>query len=149
MNQYKPVPQVNGHWLLGNLKQFKTNPFQAFCEWQREYGDLLGFKLVGQQCYLFSHPKWVELSLIKQSDTFVKMYNPKKPKGLALILGQGLVTSQGDLWRRQRRLIQPVFQRSNLASMVPKMVTAGESMLQRWEQLGDKANVNLSDECSC
>lgn len=146
MNQTKSVPQVKGHWLLGNLRQFRINPFQAICVWQHEYGDLLGFKLVGQQCYLISHPKWVEQTLIKQSSIFVKMYNPRKPKGLALILGQGLVTSQGDLWRRQRRLIQPVFQRSNITTMLPKMVTAGEHMLLRWQQLGDKAEVNLSDE---
>ncbi len=63
-----------------------------------------------------------------------------------MILGQGLLTSQGDLWRRQRRLMQPVFQRRNLASMLPQMTSACSNMLQRWRQLGDGAEVNLANE---
>ncbi len=146
MPDLKTVPQVKGHWLLGNLRQFKSNPFLALRQWHQDYGDIAGFKLAGQQCYLISHSEWVEQTLIKNSNVFVKMYDHQKPKGLALILGQGLVTSQGQFWQRQRRLMQPVFQRSNLSSMLPKMVTAGESMFSRWQLLGDGAEVNLADE---
>ena len=125
----KAVPQVKGGFLFGNLREFKANSFQALCNWHRDYGDLVGFKLARQQMYLISHPKLVDQTLIKQYDVFVKMYDPKKPKGLAIILGQGLVTSQGDLWRTQRRLMQPVFQRSHISTMLPQMVVAGNNLL--------------------
>lgn len=124
----------------------KANPFQALCDWQRDYGDLTSFRLATRHFYLISHPKLVEQALIKQSDIFVKMYDPKKPTGLGLVLGQGLVTSQGELWQRQRRLMQPVFQRSNLASLHSQIVTAGNNLLARWRLLGDGAQVNLADE---
>jgi cytochrome P450 len=88
----------------------------------------------------------IEQALIRQSDIFVKIYNPEKPTGIALILGQGLVTSQGDLWQRQRQLMQPVFQRSNVTTLLPLMVTAGNNMLNRWRQLGEGAHLNLSNE---
>jgi cytochrome P450 len=146
MPQNKPVPKIKGEFLLGNLRQMKANPFQALCDWQRDYGDLASFRLATRHFYLISHPKLVEQALIKQSDIFVKMYNPKKPTGLALVLGQGLVTSQGELWQRQRRLMQPVFQRSNLASLHSQIVTAGNNLLARWRLLGDGAQVNLADE---
>ncbi len=146
MSINKTIPQAKGNFLFGNLREFKANPFQLLCDWQRDYGDIVSFKLATQQLYLFSHPTLIEQALIKQSDIFVKMYDAKKPKGLAVILGQGLVTSQGNLWRSQRRTIQPVFQRSNLASMLPKMTTAGQHMLHRWQQLGDGVQVNLADE---
>jgi cytochrome P450 len=142
----KTIPHVKGDFLLGNLRQYKADPFQALCDWQRDYGDLVSFRLATRQFYLFSHPQLVEQALVKQSHNFVKMYNPEKPTGLALILGQGLLTSQGDLWRRQRRLMQPVFQRSNLTSMLPQMVMAGNNLLYRWRQLGDGAHINLADE---
>ncbi|TYP78328.1 MULTISPECIES: cytochrome P450 [Nitrosomonas] len=146
MAHNKTVPQVKGDFLLGNLRQMIANPLQAFYGWQQNYGDLVSFRLAARQFYLFSHPKLVEQALIRQSDVFVKTYNPEKPTGLALILGQGLVTSQGDLWQRQRRLMQPVFQRSNVTTLLPQMATAGNNMLARWRQLGEGAQVNLSGE---
>ena len=146
MTHNKTVPQVKGDFLLGNLSQIMANPFQALCDWQHNYGDLVSFRLATRQFYLFSHPKLIEQALIKQSDVFVKIYNPKKPTGLALVLGQGLVTSQGDIWQRQRRLMQPVFQRRNITTLLPQIVTAGINKLQRWRQLGEGAQVNLSNE---
>lgn len=142
----KTIPQAKGEFLLGNLLQLKADPFKAICDWQRDYGDLVSFRLATRRGYLISNPQLVEQTLIKQGHNFVKPYNPKKPKALALVSKQGLVTSQGELWRRQRRLMQPMFQRSNLASMLSQMVTAGSNLLQRWEQLGDEAEVNLASE---
>lgn len=146
MSQNKPIPTVKGEFLLGSLRRMKANSFQALSDWQREYGDLVELRLATRRFYLISHPKLIEQSLIKQSDVFVKMYNPKKPNGLGLVLGQGLLTSQGELWQRQRRLMQPVFQRSNLALLLPQIVGAGNNLLVRWRQLGDGAQVNLPDE---
>ena len=146
MPNNKTVPEVKGHFLLGNLRQMIANPFRALCDWQRDYGDLVSFRLATRHFYLFGHPRLIEQALIKQSDVFVKIYNPEKPTGLALVLGQGLVTSQGDLWQRQRRLMQPVFQRSNITTLLPQIATAGGNMLDRWRKLGDGAQVNLSRE---
>jgi cytochrome P450 len=146
MSQNKTIPKIKGEFLLGNLRQMKANSFQALCDWQRDYGDLASFRLATRHFYLISHPKLIEQALIKQSDVFVKMYDPKKPKGLALVLGQGLVTSQGELWQRQRRLMQPVFQRSHLASLLPQIVIAGNNLLNKWRLLDEESEVNLADE---
>lgn len=146
MPQTKPIPQAKGDFLLGNFRQLKADSFRALCDWQREYGDLVGFKIGTQQFYLFSHPKLIEEALIKQADVFVKMYDPQKPRGLELVLGQGLVTSTGELWQKQRRLMQPVFQRKNLSGLLPQFAAAGEDMLKRWRQLGDGAEIDLCNE---
>ncbi len=146
MTTLKQVPQAKGHFFIGNLLQFKKNTLQAFCHWQQQYGDIVDFKLARQKFYLCSHPDFVEQGLIKQSENFIKLYEPNKPTGLSLLLGQGLLTSKGYLWRRQRRLMQPVFQRSNLALMLPQMQTAGENMLQRWQQLPADTELNLNAE---
>ncbi|TRW92830.1 cytochrome P450 [Candidatus Methylobacter oryzae] len=146
MSHNKTIPTVKGELLLGNLRQMKANAFQAFCDWQRSYGDLVSFRLVTRHFYLVSHPKLIEQALVKQSDVFVKMYDPKKPTGLGLVLGQGLLTSRDELWQRQRRLMQPVFQRSNLVALLPQIVSAGDHLLDRWRGLGNDAEVNLADE---
>ena len=75
MSDNKTIPQVKGDLLLGNLRQIKADPFQALCDRQRDYGDLLGFRLLTRQFYLLSHPKLIEQALTKQSDVFVKMYD--------------------------------------------------------------------------
>ena len=146
MPHNKTVPHVKGNFLLGSLSQMSASPFQALCDWQRDYGGLVSFRLVNRQFYLFGDPKLFEQALIKQSDVFVKIYDTGKPTGLALVLGQGLVTSQGDLWRRQRRLMQPVFQRSNITTLLPHIAIAGNNMLDRWKKLGEGAGINLSRE---
>jgi hypothetical protein len=52
----KAIPQVEGDFLLGNLRQMMANPFQALCSWRRDYGDLVNFRLAARQFYLLSHP---------------------------------------------------------------------------------------------
>jgi cytochrome P450 len=142
----KIIPHVKGDLLLGNLPQIRASPIQFLYDNQQLYGDLFSFRLVTRKFYLISHPKLVELALIKQSDRFIKMYDPQKPTGLSLVLGQGLITSRGELWQKQRRLMQPVFQRSNLVTLVPEIEKAGQNLLTRWRSLGDGAEVNLAQE---
>lgn len=77
MSNNKTIPTVKGEFLLSSLRQMKANPFQALCDWQRDYGDLASFRLATRHFYLISHPKLIEQALIKQSDIFVKMYDPK------------------------------------------------------------------------
>lgn len=142
----KTVPQAKGDFLLGNFRQLAPDPFHTLCNWHCEYGDLAGFKIGRRQFYLFSHPKLLEDAIIKQPDIFVKLYSSGKPKGLEFVLGQGLVTSKGELWQKQRQLMQPVFQRKNLGDLLPQITRTGEEMLERWRLLGNGAEVNLADE---
>jgi len=146
MQTFNQMPGPPGQFLLGNLTEFKRNPLHYMIEWQRIYGDLLRFKLGSRDFYLISHPDLAEQSLVQQQDIFVKIYDADKPNGLALILGQGLVTSSGDLWRKQRRLIQPVFHRSNVITMLPAMNEAYDKLQARWDNLGTHTTVNIADE---
>ena len=72
MPHNKTIPQVKGDFLLGNLSQMVANPFQALCDWQRDYGDLVSFRLATREFYLFSHPKLVETSLDQAKRCFYK-----------------------------------------------------------------------------
>ena len=144
----QPTHQIPGppsQFLLGNLLEFKRNPLACMVSWQRTYGDLLRFKLGTKEFYLVSHPYLAELALIQQQENFVKIYDVNKPNGLALILGQGLVTSSGDLWRKQRRLIQPVFHRSNVYTMLPAMAAACHKLMAKWDGLPLDTTVDIAD----
>lgn len=119
--------------LLGHLGVFKQRPLASLSSWWRQHGDALRFRLGPKTLYLFSHPDLAEEILIKQSDRFVKVYDPQRPTGLALVLGNGLVTSSGETWKRHRRIIQPIFHRSRMAAMADRMAQVGEQRIAAWE----------------
>jgi cytochrome P450 len=121
-----------GTTLLGHLRPFKSQPLEMMSAWWRRDGDALRFRLGPKTLYLFSHPDLAEEVLVQQSDRFVKVYGDRRPVGLALVLGNGLVTSSGEVWKRHRRIIQPVFQRSRMAAMAGQMVQVGEQRLASW-----------------
>ncbi|MGQ0555764.1 MAG: cytochrome P450 [Nitrospiraceae bacterium] len=119
--------------LLGHLGAFKQRPLESLSAWWRQHGDVLRFRLGPKTFYLFSHPDLAEEILVKQSDRFVKVYNPQRPHGLALVLGNGLVTSSGEVWKRHRRIIQPIFHRSRMAAMADRMAQVGEQRVTSWK----------------
>ncbi len=119
--------------LLGHLPSFKQRPLETMAGWWRQHGDALRFRLGPKTFYLFSHPDLAEDILVKQSDGFVKVYNPRRPHGLALVLGNGLVTSSGEVWKRHRRIIQPIFHRSRMATMADRMAQVGEQRVDAWK----------------
>jgi cytochrome P450 len=124
--------------LLGHLRLFKKAPLNTMSTWWRRHGDALRFRLGPKTFYLFSHPDLAEDILVQQSGRFVKVYEHERPVGLALVLGKGLVTSSGEAWKRHRRIMQPVFHRSRLASMADRMVQVGEQRLESWADYGER-----------
>ncbi|MGR9086565.1 MAG: cytochrome P450 [Gammaproteobacteria bacterium] len=142
----RPIPTPKGSLLVGHLPEFRQDPLTCMSRWHRDYGDVAGFRLGLKPFYLLSHPRLAEQALIEQPEVFVKMYDPRKPKGLQLVLGQGLVTSTGPLWQRQRRLLQPVFLRRSIAGMLPQMAAAGEQLIARWQGFGPDAGIDIPNE---
>ncbi len=140
------APGPKGHFLLGNLLEFKKDSLGCLINWHQEFGDVVHFKLGPKNFYLLSHPDLVKRALIQQKENFVKMYDGKNPNGLSLVLGNGLVTSRGALWKRQRRLIQPVFYRKNVAPMRPQIISAASDMLERWNKLPEHTEIIIADE---
>ena len=118
--------------LLGHVSAFKRHPLESLAGWWHEHGDALRFRLGPKRLALFSHPDLAEEILVHQADRFVKVYEQRKPVGLALVLGNGLVTSSGEVWKRHRRIIQPVFHRSRMAAMADRMAQVGEQRLAGW-----------------
>jgi cytochrome P450 len=135
-----------GRWLVGHLWEFKQHPLDVMAAWRRLHGDLAQFQLGTRSCYLVSHPELAEEALLHKPDDFSKIYDPDKPTGLGLVLGNGLLTSEGPLWKKNRRLIQPVFQRQRVASMAKEMLSAGEDLLKRWDALDPRRPVDVAVE---
>ena len=135
-----------GRWIVGHLLEFKQRPLDVMAAWRRRYGDLVQFQLGHRRCYLISHPDLAQEALLYKPEDFTKIYDADRPTGLGLVLGNGLLTSEGPRWKKNRRLIQPVFQRQHVAAMAGEMLQAGEDLLKRWDELDLRHPVDLAVE---
>lgn len=79
---------------------------------------------------LVNHPDCIREVLVTKNRAFVKGRVLERAKRL---LGEGLLTSEGETHLRQRRLIQPAFHRQRLASYGPAMVAAAEERSSHWQ----------------
>ncbi|MBI1830221.1 MAG: cytochrome P450 [Planctomycetes bacterium] len=130
MTQLRVPDGPPGTWIGGNLADFRADRLGFLVRCAREYGDMVWIRLFLRHVYLANHPDLIEEVLVTQSKHFIKHFalrlNP-------ILLGKGLLTSEGDFWLRQRRLIQPVFNRSRIMSYGPAMVAAVQRMLATWK----------------
>ena len=100
--------------------KFRRDPLAFFTETHRTYGDIARFTFGPQVVYLVSHPDWIEDVLVTSAKRFTKGVALQRAKRL---LGEGLLTSEGQAHLRQRRTIQPLFHRQQVQRFADVMVT--------------------------
>jgi cytochrome P450 len=122
--------------LLGDLPEFRRDPL-AFFEDRARRGDVVPVRLV-MPGFLVNHPDHVKHVLHDHHANYQKgpLYRRLKP-----VAGEGLLTSEGALWRRQRRLAQPAFSRERIAGFAPSMTARTRAMLDRWASHADRGTL--------
>ena len=123
-------PGPKGHFLLGNLPEFGTDVLGFFTSTARTHGDIAFVRLAGRPAYLLSHPDLIEQVLVAQHQNFIK--HSFFWRHVGAVFGNGLLTSEGSYWLRQRRLSQPAFHRDRIASYGEVMIAYTERMLDGW-----------------
>ncbi len=125
---YPPGPPSRSP--LGNFPFGSQDPLPRLAAWARRYGDIFHYRAFYFHVYFLNHPDLIEQVLIHQSRNFTKGRGLRANRRL---FGNGLLTSEGDFWRRQRRLSQPAFHRERIASYAKIMVAFTERMLEGWQ----------------
>jgi cytochrome P450 len=105
---------------------------------QRDYGDIVTMRYYNFRVYFVSHPDFIEHVLVTDNRKFIKGRILRKNKQL---FGNGLLTSEGDFWLRQRRLAQPAFHRGRVASYADTMVRYASRMASEWSN-GDERDIH-------
>jgi cytochrome P450 len=137
MPTYPPGPP--SRLLVGNLPEFAADLPGFLQRCTREYGDVVGMRLGTRRAYLLNHPDHLEYVFVKQHRNFIK--HTWFWRHVPAIFGNGLLTSEGDFWLRQRRLAQPAFHRDRIAAYGEVMVAYTERMLDTWRE-GEIRNVH-------
>ena len=119
MNSIKQPPLAPGAIpILGHLIQFKKNPLKFFHKCSKEMGTIYKIKLLNKEYVVVNHPDAIRHVLVNN----VKNYSRRKSYAfLQELLGDGLLTSEGEGWKKQRRLTQPVFSKEQLHGLINQM----------------------------
>ncbi len=116
------------------------NPLEFFTSLARTYGDLAYVRLGPERLYLVSDPRVIRDILTTDHGNFTKSRGLERTKRL---LGEGLLTSENPLYRRQRRLVQPAFHRDRIARYAETMVAYADRVRGSWT---DGATLDVSQE---
>jgi cytochrome P450 len=135
MNLRMNYPKINsgppGHFLLGNLPDFATDILAFFTKCAREYGDFVPIRLAQNRAVIINHPDYIEQVLVTNSRHFRK--HRFFWRHVRAIFGEGLLTSEGEYWLRQRRMAQPAFHKERIAAYGKLMVEFVDQLLADWK----------------
>ncbi|HET6143037.1 MAG TPA: cytochrome P450 [Candidatus Acidoferrales bacterium] len=123
-------PGPKGPPIIGMALKIRRDPLNALRTIAREYGDIVRFHVLMQERILLNHPDFIEQVLVIQQNKFHKSELTRRIT--ARMLGQGLLTSEGDFWRRQRRLAQPAFHRSRINEYGARMREITQAHISGW-----------------
>ncbi len=123
------TPGPRGNPVLGSMRDFQRDKL-GFIRGLTRYGDVARYRTAHLTWYQINHPEGIRRVLQENNRNYGKgaltlgFFKP--------VVGEGLITSEGALWLRQRRLIQPIFHRKSVASFGSLMTEETLAMLERW-----------------
>jgi len=135
---------VRGYPLIGCVVDLLRDGAGFMARLSRERpGEVAAFRLGPITAYLVTHPDHVQRILVDDRESYTKggMY-----KGAKAVLGNGLGTSEGELWARQRRLMQPLFTPARLAALTDRMVEVVGREVEALRARGPGARVDMAHE---
>lgn len=125
---------------FGFMWNMLRNPLNALTELAQEQGDIARVKLRKRDLFLLNHPEFIEQVLVKQQANFIKGPSLQRAR---ILLGEGLLTSEGEEHLAQRRTLQPAFHRQRMEEYLPVMNENTIAQISRWQ---NGAHVDMSAE---
>lgn len=113
----------------------------------QRYGDIYKASVYGGNVYVVNAPAYAEHVLLDNWQNYIR--KGQAVKRIALSLGNGIISSNGALWVRQRRMIQPAFNRESICDLVQMFARANAMLLGRWKRAAERAaRVNVTRDVS-
>src|SRR6266403_904908 len=126
-SKFPPGPPSNLiRSLFGAMQQ---NPLDYFTAMAQKYGDVSGMRIGKFRSLFINHPDLIEDVLVNNAR---KYHKGRILKANKYLFGEGLLTSEGDFWLRQRRLAQPAFHRARVNAYAATMAEYAEQLIATW-----------------
>lgn len=124
-----PLVTSPSHWLLGPSYYARKDPMLWITNWAAQYGDIFRIKSPLGQATVVTSPEFARHVLADHYSHYQQKSQPYAV--LRILMGNGLVTSEGEFWRGQRKLVQPAFHRKRLDALFTMMVERVSDMVSR------------------
>ncbi len=126
---YNWPPGMQRNLIWAGIGRFRPrDPIKLFEFLTRTYGDIVHYKIGSRHVVLINHPDYIREVLVNQNDNFVKERTVRRMK---MLVGEGLITSEGAIHRRQRQLSQPAFHRQRIVAYAADMVAMAEAFPEK------------------
>ena len=136
---YFTIPSPQGSLIMGNLGSFTDDFLPPLVEAIEEYGDVVRFRFIKQKAAVFRHPDDVYHILLSNHRNYLKQ--TRGYRAMRYLMGNGLVTSEGDFWLRQRRIAQPSFHRKRVRDFAATMVAVAQKRATIWAEAADTKEI--------
>ncbi len=140
MKKHRLPPGPKTKIPLGHLTDFRKDIIGFMDKVVKSYGDIVHFRIGPIRIVLLNNPDHIREVLSTRHENFVKGRPLEMTKKL---IGNGILTSEGEFHKRQARIIQPAFHRKRVESYVPIIVDCVTKMMKSWEE-GE--TVDIRDE---
>jgi len=137
-------PGPLGNVVLGNMAEGWSRPLELFSRCMTDHGPIARLRFGASFYYLVNDPDLVRHVFVENARNYKKSRNYR---GIKIVLGDGLFTSEGEHWKRQRKLAQPGFHRERLAGFARTMSEATRAAIARLSALAGEP-IQLNEEVS-
>lgn len=131
-------PTPDEGWFGGHILQYHGNPLPFLLDNMHQYGGIAHFRVFKYHFYQVNDPELISEVLLKKAKSFQKSALYKKVLGE--YLGNGLLISDGDFWKRQRKLSQPAFHTGRIHAYAETMTDYALKLCEQW-QVGETVNI--------
>ena len=128
MQKYPPGPEQG--FFDGIRSPMRRDPLTFMTRVAREYGEIVCLRFFHIRTFLITNPDHIEDVLVTSAKKFIK---GRVLRANRHIFGDGLLTSEGDFWLRQRRMMQPAFHRARIANYASTMTDCAVRTMESWK----------------
>jgi cytochrome P450 len=123
-------PGPKPRFLIGNIPLASPDPLGMFSRWAQEYGDIFHYRAGWIHVYFLNHPDLIDFVLVRHYQNCQK---DRVIRNSRWLFGDGLLTSEGETWKKQRRLTQPAFHRERISSYAKIMTESAGQAIDGWQ----------------
>lgn len=146
VKDFRSIPGPKAAPILGNILDMRQGEvFEVLIEFHKEYGDIYLLELPkNQYVYSIASPDSIQHVLQMNNQNYIK---GERIKITSPLIGNGLFASEGEFWRRQRRMMQPAFHRKEIAEIAGIMVEVIQETMSGWEAyIGSRERLDMQHE---